>query len=599
MYSYGKLISFDLTENQKEVKSFDGRIIRYLGADGWGARLLNDLVPAGIDPLSSSNVLIVIPGLLCGSPIPTSGKTGFFSKSPLTNGWGESWIGSGIGIELKQAGIGALIIKGKAPEPSFLSIDEEQIEVRGCKDLWGKDTQETPEELKRKLGKEFVIASIGIGGENKVRFAGIDCEHRQAGRGGMGAVMGSKQLKAIAVHGTQGLTFAQPKRLIELGRKWYKETRKAGNWEADEKYGSGEFLEWVNKERGTFPTRNWDKGVFKKRKELDPYYWVKHYSIKNKACLACSKPCGKVFVMKEGRAETKVDGPDYETLFALGSNLENPSIEAIAKMNELCDRYGLDTISTGGVLGFAMDLFEHKILNKEDTKGIELKFGSIDGAIELIELIAHRKGIGNLLAEGVRRATKLIGKGAQRYAIEVGGMEPPGYDPRGLKGMALAFMTSPRGACHVRSCAYGAELTGKFWKFEGVDRFSCKNKGKEIAQLEDLMSCYDSLGLCKFSRSIFLDNFEDILEAVVGKRYKKEEILKKANETNNLKHEFNLKCGWKKANVALPWKFTNLPIPEGPSVGSFVGKEEAQKMLEDYFAVRGLDKRGIPKESDF
>jgi aldehyde:ferredoxin oxidoreductase len=159
-------------------------------------------------------------------------------------------------------------------------------------------------------------------------------------------------------------------------------------------------------------------------------------------------------------------------------------------------------------------------------------------------------------------------------------------------------MTSPGGACHTRSCAYGAELTGKFWKFEGVDRFSSENKGKEIAELEDLMTCYDSLGLCKFSRSIFLDNFEDILETVVGKRYKKEEILKIANETNNLKHDFNLKCGWKKANATLPWKFTNLPIPEGPSAGSVVGKDEAQKMLEDYFIARGWDKRGIPKKRD-
>ncbi|RLF39731.1 MAG: aldehyde:ferredoxin oxidoreductase [Thermoplasmata archaeon] len=595
----GKALFVDLSNKKTKEEKVEREIYRkFLAGDGLGAYYMNKLLDGKEDPFGPSNVLIVAPGLLVGSSIPTCGKTVFFAKSPLTEGWGEGVFGGSFGLALKQAGYDALIIRGKSREPSYLLIDDGSPEIKSAEHLWSKSTRETADILKKEEGKDFSIACIGLGGENLVRYAIIDCDDRQAGRGGLGAVMGSKKLKAIAVRGTKDIEVADPEKVLRLTMEWYKKLVESQAYRDDTLYGTGEFLEWMNRERGTFPTRNWREGVFKERKEIDPYYWVPRYSIKNLACIQCVKPCGKAFVIKEGKyRDTKLDGVEYETLFALGGNCGNPSIEAVAKANELCDLYGLDTISTGGCIGFAMDLYENGILTKKDTGGIELKFGNSEAVVKLVEMIAKREGIGDILAEGVKRAAKIIGKGAERYAVHVRGMEPPAYDVRGIKGMALAFMTSPRGACHLRSGAYALELTGKFWKYEGVDRLSSKNKGKEIADMENFMAVYDCLGACKFSRSLFLlDGFSDILEAVIGERYTEDDLLKIGERICNLKHLFNLKCGWKKEDVKLPPKM-RIPIPEGASKGSFVSEKEEKEMLLDYFKARGWEEDGkIPRE---
>ncbi|HDO19462.1 MAG TPA: aldehyde:ferredoxin oxidoreductase, partial [Thermoplasmatales archaeon] len=527
----------------------------------------------------------------------TAGKTSFFAKSPLTNGWGEGVTGGSIGFSLKQAGYDVLIIRGKAEKPSYLFVDNDNVEIRSADHLWGKTTREASNEIEKEE-KGCIVATIGIGGENLVRYACIDCEERQVGRSGLGAVMGSKNLKAIAIKGDNDVHLSDPKKTLELTFKWYQKMVESQAFKDDGMYGTGEFLEWMNKERGTFPTRNWREGVFDERKEIDPYYWAPRYSIKNKACIQCVKPCGKAFVIREGKyKDTVLDGVEYETLFSLGSNCGNPSIESVAKANELCDLYGIDTISTGGCIGFAMDLYENGILTKEDTDGIELRFGNSDAVVELVEKIAKREGIGNILAEGVKRAAEKIGKGAEKYAVHVRGMEPPAYDVRGIKGMGLAFMTSPRGACHLRSGAYALELTGKFWKFEGVDRLSAKNKGVEIADMENFMAVYDALGVCKFSRGIFLLNaFGEIIKATAGMEISEKDLLRIGERICNLKHLFNIKCGWKKEDSKLPPKM-RIPIPKGPSKGSFISEEEEEEMLQDYFKARGWTEEGlIPAE---
>lgn len=591
MYGYaGKILTVDLTTGEGIKKVLDEKLAsRYLGGDGFGAYFLNKVVNPKIDAFSPDNAIIVAPGLFVGTFVHTAGKTAFFSKSALNNGWNESVMGGRIGLALKQAGYDALIIKGKANKLSYLLIRDGEVSLKSAEHLKGETTRKTAEEIKKDEG-DVVVATIGIAGEKLVRFASVDCDERQAGRGGIGAIMGSKNLKAIAIEGKNDIRVAKPEKLYKLMEEWYEKMITHPSFEADGKYGTGEFLEWMNAERGTFPTRNWNEGVFDERKEIDPYYWAPRYAIKNKACVQCVKPCGKAFVAKD----IKLDGVEYETLFALGSNCGVANIEHVARANELCDLYGMDTISTGGVIGFIMDLFENGVVSKEEI-GMEIKFGDGEAMLELIEKIAHREGIGDILAEGVKKAAEKIGKNATKYAVHVRGMEPPAYDVRGIKGMALAFMTSPRGACHLRSGAYALELTGKFWKFDGVDRLSSKNKGREIAEMENFMAVYDALGVCKFSRGIFLLNFEEILDAVTGRAYKEDELLIIGERICNLKHIFNIKAGWTKEDCKLPEKI-HKPIPKGVSKGSYISEEEEKEMLEDYFNARGWDKNGIPKK---
>ena len=591
MYGYaGKILTVDLTTGEGIKKVLDEKLAsRYLGGDGFGAYFLNKVVNPKIDAFSPDNAIIVAPGLFVGTFVHTAGKTAFFSKSALNNGWNESVMGGRIGLALKQAGYDALIIKGKANKLSYLLIRDGEVSLKSAEHLKGETTRKTAEEIKKDEG-DVVVATIGIAGEKLVRFASVDCDERQAGRGGIGAIMGSKNLKAIAIEGKNDIRVAKPEKLYKLMEEWYEKMITHPSFEADGKYGTGEFLEWMNAERGTFPTRNWNEGVFDERKEIDPYYWAPRYAIKNKACVQCVKPCGKAFVAKD----IKLDGVEYETLFALGSNCGVANIEHVARANELCDLYGMDTISTGGVIGFIMDLFENGVVSKEEI-GMEIKFGDGEAMLELIEKIAHREGIGDILAEGVKKAAEKIGKNATKYAVHVRGMEPPAYDVRGIKGMALAFMTSPRGACHLRSGAYALELTGKFWKFDGVDRLSSKNKGREIAEMENFMAVYDALGVCKFSRGIFLLNFEEILDAVTGRAYKEDELLIIGERICNVKHIFNIKAGWTKEDCKLPEKI-HKPIPKGVSKGSYVSEEEEKEMLEDYFNARGWDKNGIPKK---
>lgn len=591
MFCYGgNILKVDLTTGEGVKKPLDAKIaLKYMGGDGFGAYFMNKIVNPKVDAFSPDNALIIAPGLFVGSGVPTGGKTAFFSKSALNGGWNESVMGGQIGLALKQAGYDVLIIEGRANKISYLVINDNEILIKSAEHLQGNTTRETAEKIKKDEG-DFVVASIGIAGENLVRFASIDCEERQAGRGGIGAVMGSKNLKAIAVRGSRDIKIAKPDKMYELIEKYYEIMINHPSFEDDGKYGTGEFLEWMNKERGTFPTRNWREGVFDGRREIDPYYWAPRYAIKNKGCLQCTKPCGKAFVMKEFDGE--IDGIEYETLFALGSNCGIEKVEYVAKANEICDLYGMDTISAGGVAGFVMDLYENGIIGKEDL-GFEAKFGDGDALLEILRKIAYREGIGDILANGVRIASQKIGKGAEKYAVHVRGMEPPAYDVRGIKGMALAFMSSPRGACHLRSGAYALELTGKFWKYEGVDRFSSENKGKEIADMENFMAVYDALGVCKFSRGIFLLNFDEMIDACIGKKMGEDELLIIGERICNLKHIFNIKAGWKKEDCRLPDKIHN-PIPEGVSKGSYVSKEEEEKMLLDYFNARGWDKNGIP-----
>jgi aldehyde:ferredoxin oxidoreductase len=593
----GKILKVDLADEKSSIRTFDERYAKkYLGGQGFTVEIVYHTVPEGVDALSPDNVLAMAPGLFAGFPVPTGGKTAFAAKSPATNTLAESIMGGSIGAELRHAGYDALEIHGKAEGPVYLFIEDDKVEVNDASDLWGKDTRETPEELKKRHGWDVKVACIGVAGEKLVKMACIDCDDRQSGRAGLGAVMGSKNLKAIVVRGTRDLEPADPGAMLELALRYQKIMEAAPSFVEDTKYGTGEFLGWINKEKGVFPTRNWQESIFKEREQVDPYYWAPKYVSKNKACFSCTKPCGKLFEIKSGKfSGVAIDGLEYETLYSLGSECGNSDIESVARANEVCDLVGIDTISAGVAIGFAMELVQRGILTESDV-GMKLTWDNASDAVpKMCEMIGNREGFGDTLAEGVKRAAERIGKGSARYAIHTKGLEPPAYDVRGMKGHGLAFMTSTRGACHLRAGFYAPELVGKFWRWEGIDRLSTEGKGEKVATMENFMCVYDSVGLCKFSRGFFLiDKLREVIKAITGLEFSEDELLKIGERIHNMKGNFNVRHGVTRKDWLLPPRILEDPIVDGPSKGSKISVEEMNKMLDDYMTVRNWTKDGAP-----
>lgn len=593
----GKILKIDLTTGKTSTRTFDEKYVRkYLGGQGFVVEIVYHGMPKGADPLGPQNVLAMAGGVFDGFPVGTGGKVAWAAKSPATGTLAESIMGGSIGPELRHAGYDALEVVGKADKPSYIYIEDDKVEINEAADLWGKDTRVVPETLKKRHGWDVKVACIGVAGEKLSKIACIDCDDRQAGRAGLGAVMGSKNLKAVVIRGTRDLEPAEPKKLLEIALRYQKIYEAAPSFIEDTKYGTGEFLGWVNKEKGVFPTRNWQEGYFKEREGIDPYSWAPKYVTKNKACFACTKPCGKLFEVKSGKfAGVAIDGIEYETLYSLGGACGNSDVESVAKANELCDLLGMDTISAGVTVGFAMELMQRGIITEKEV-GFRLTWDNASDAVPwMIEMMGNRKGFGDILADGVKVAAKKIGKGAERYAIHTKGMEPPAYDVRGMKGHGLAYMTSTRGACHLRAGFYAPELVGKFWKWEGIDRFSTVNKGFMVSQTENFMCVYDSVGLCKFSRGFFLiAKLPEVIEAITGLKFTEEELLKIGERTHNMKGNFNAREGVTRKDWLLPPRILEDPIPDGPSKGSKISVDEMNLMLDDYMKARGWTKDGVP-----
>ncbi|MCD6107082.1 MAG: aldehyde ferredoxin oxidoreductase family protein [Caldisericaceae bacterium] len=602
----GKILFVDLTSGKNTTVLLSEEVYaKYLGGLGIASRLLYDYLEPGTDPLSPENPLIIAPGLLVGTGLSTASKTTITFKSPATNAFGRSVVGAYLGVALKKAGFDGMIIKGKSNKPVYLYIEDENVEIRDAADLWGKDAIETQIFLRKKLGKDFRTGAIGPAGEKLLLIAGIDFEERQSARAGGGAVMGSKLLKAIAVKGTGNVNYADKNLLKTAITNWNKKINGSEAQKLDMAYGSGEFYEWVNKERGVFPVKNWQESIFEESFEkhknekspLDPYYWSPKYTEKLHPCPNCTKPCGRFFVIKNGKyADTRVEGIEYELLYALGGELGIDNIEVTAKLNEICDRAGIDGISAGGTLGWAMEAFEKGLLTKDDTDGIDLYFGNEEAAIQAMEKLVWKKGkLGELLGDGVKRAAKKLGKGSEKFALEIKGLEPPGYDVRGLKGMALAIAVSVRGACHLTGGIYAPELIGSFWKLTNVDRLSAEWKGYEVKTGEDFMSVYDTLGMCKFSRGLFwIEGMLDGLKAVTGIDYDVNQLMTIGERIYNLDRLINIREGLTRNDDSLPYRVTHEPIKNGISKGNYVTEEELQNMLDEYYLVRGWSKNGIP-----
>jgi aldehyde:ferredoxin oxidoreductase len=598
----GKILRVDLSRKEVSLRKLPEKMCKeYIGGKGFGAKILFEEVEPKVDPYSPTNLLIFATGPVNGLMLSGAAKFCAVFKSPLTGIWGESQCSGYFAPQLKYAGYDMIIIQGRSEKPVYLIIEDEKIEIRDATHLWGKDTFKAEEIIKNDHGEKFQVLSIGPAGENLVRYACIShARGRQFGRCGAGAVMGSKKLKAVAVRGSGTIEVSRPKELQDFRRELNENIRERLKSLID--YGTPAIMALTNT-TGTLPTRYWTQGEFEGFEKVNAEAMKKELIERSKACFACTVACGKISKVKKVPhvlplgsfailEETEVEGPEYETLFALGSLCGNDNLESIAKANEICDRLGIDTISAGNALAFAMECYEKGIITRKDTEGIELTFGNHEAMITTLRKIAYREGFGNILAEGVRKASEIIGKGCEKFAVHVKGLEPPGYDPRGLKGVALAYTVSCRGACHLRHIAYRPNLTGSHPFREGkIDRLAYEGQADMVKEQEDFYTLIDSMVLCKFVclptiGPILWDELAKLYSIITGIDIGRTELLTTAERINNLVRSFNLREGISRKDDVLPERFLKEPLK-----GQVVEKEKLDKMLDRYYKLRGWNGR--------
>ncbi len=587
----GKLLQVDLTERTVHTQALDREIAAaYIGGKGFAARILYDQLPKGCDPLSPDNLLVFATGPLTGTLAPGSGRSVVATKSPATGYWLDANCGGFFGPELKMAGFDGLIIQGKARAPILLKIDEGEVEILDAPDLWGDDPFTVERKIRDRLGREFRLVSIGPAGEKGVLFASIISDARAFGRGGAGAVMGSKNLKAIAVRGSQPMTLFDPKRFMRNCREAFNEIAiHPDGGGGRQKYGTNFILSCMN-ESGIHPVRNFQRGLFQGASQVNEERIATYYT-RHKACYGCPIYCSKISEVKEGKYRGSfTEGPEYENVWSFGAQCENSDLGAIITAEYLCDFYGLDAISTGNVIGFAMECMERGLL-KQPAVGFPLAFGDDEGIISAVHAIGKQEGIGKLLGMGVKGMAELLGAGDA--AMHVKGLEMPAYDPRGSSGIALAYATSDRGACHLRSWPIGDELLSTENR---IDPFSTEFKAEYVRNQQDLFAVIDSSVLCLFT--FFALSFRHIvrfLHATTGIEpfASSIDVLKCGERINNLVRLFNLREGLTSAEDTLPLRFLNDPLEEGPARGKTV---ELAPMLAEYYFVRGWDERGVPEQ---
>jgi aldehyde:ferredoxin oxidoreductase len=584
----GKILRINLTNKKFKTQDLSLSLMKeYIGGKGFGTKILYDEVGKSVNPLSPENKLIFTVGPATGTLVPTSSKVGLFFKSPLTGIYAESYSSGQIAPRIKWAGYDVIVIEGKSKDPVYVLIDDGNIEIKNAEHLWGKDTYYTEDAIRKDFGDDdnLRVASIGKAGENLVKIACIENDYwRSFGRCGSGAVMGSKNLKAIAIRGTKKVSVAYPEKLESLIKEIFKKITESTL--SFRLYGTPMMVDRTN-QQGVFPTKYWQEGIFDEFESINAKSILESVFVRNESCFACPIACGKVCEVKEGPySGVKVSGPEYETIFAFGGLCEISDIKAICKINDLCDRYGLDTISTGNVIAFAIEAYKRGKLKTE----FPLDYGDPETIISLIELIAKREGIGNILAEGVKKASEKLS--LKDLAIHVKGLELPGYDPRGLKAVSLAYAIATRGACHLRACAYAFELDGIF------DRFSMDLKKVDILiDWEDRFTIFDSMLLCRFARNIYhWEDLSQIYESITGNEMSISKLREISKKITNLARMFSVREGISRKDDILPPKFFSEAFSKGSSAQQVISKAEFEKMLEEYYVKREWNLNGIPKK---
>lgn len=592
LYGYaGQILYVDLTDgSHRVVQTPEGMARQFIGSRGFGAKLLWDELDPEVQPFDPENVVIMAAGPMSGVFLPSSGKISFHTKSPATGGYADSNMGGHICTELKQAGYDAVVINGCAEEPSYLVLDDDQVELRPAGDLWGKGCFEGESFLKDALGEGFQVALIGPAGENRVKFACIAHDFgRQAGRCGVGAVMGSKNLKAVAVRGTKSIPLAEPEKVLEYGKKMYDEVFRCPGFLEWTPQGTAGVTDWIN-EIGAFPTKNFWTGYFEDYKNINGKAILDRILVTHKGCFACPIPCGKYSRARVGDVDFNVEGPEYETVGMMGGNLMLDSVEKVAYANWVADDLGLDTISGGSVVAFAFECYEKGVLD-EETVGRSLSWGDVDDTAYILDLIARREGIGDVLAEGVKTAAEHFGQGTEKYAIHTKGLEWSAYESRWAPSQMLAYATADVGAHHNRAWAITYDVA--------VGRDTIEGKAEKTVELQHLRPLFDALGICRFpwiEIDFDLKHYEKMFKLVTGMDYSWEELLGVSERIWNLNRMFNVKHlpNFGRQYDTVPERFFEEDVPTGPAKGHRLPREKFEELLSHYYDLRGWDDNGLP-----
>ena len=588
MYAYnGKVLRINLTDHTIKTEALDMDMAKkFIGGRGLGTKMMMDEVDPKVDALSPENKLFIVTGPMTGNPVATGGRYMVVTKAPLTGTIASSNSGGKWGAELKFAGWDIIVFEGKSEEPVYLSIVDDKVELLPATDLWGKVVSKTTRELQAKHIEGSKVLAIGPGGENLSLMAAImNDEDRAAGRSGVGAVMGSKNLKAIIVKGSGKPLVPDADKVKELNKKQLVKIKENGvTGSGLPTYGTAVLVNILN-ELGSLPTNNFLQGQFDKAEDISGEALSEKYLVKRTACYRCPIGCGRYVKLGDWEG----GGPEYETLWSFGSDCGINDMEAIITANRWCDEMGIDTISVGATIAAAIELNQKGLIKEEELDGIKLEFGNGTDITEWVKRIGYAQGLGAKMAEGSYRLAERYG--APEVSMTVKKQEIPAYDPRGVQGQGLSYATSNRGGCHVRGYMVSPEVLGLP---EQLDRFATDDKATWTKIFQDLTASIDSLGVCLFtSFALGADDYADMSNVISGTNYTGADILEIGERIYNMEKQFNLISGIKPEEDTLPKRLLEDPIPDGPSKG-WVTKLD--QMLPDYYKARGWDERGIPTD---
>ena len=585
----------DLTRGAIETRGLaDAFLERYIGGRGFGAKLVWDNLREHdfkIDPLGAENLLVVAPGPLSGVYLPSSGKNSFVAISPATGLYGDSSMGGGFGVELRQTGIDLLSVAGRAAELSVLFIDGDGAKVIPMPELKGKSCLQAEGLIKERLGSHIVhMATIGVAGENMVGFACISADWgRNAGRTGLGTVMGSKNLKAIALQGNKDLPVYDMSGLVAEADKAYGYMKEHPFFKMWQRQGLMNVIDYAN-ETGILPAYNFKDSVFARCEQINGTTMLNHYKIGDSACFACPMCCGNICLVKSGKyVGTVVEGPEYETCAMLGPNLGIDDFAAVLSAARLCDELGLDTISTGSIVAAVIEGYEKGILSLADLDGREITWGDDDAILELIPKIAHREGVGDILAGGSRRIIETWPE-MDRVILQVKGLEQSAYDSRASISMALAYATSDIGAHHTRAWTIAKEM-------EEGSNWSDDERVGIVIYHQKLRPLFDMFGVCRLpwiELGLNELHYERFYNCVTGGSLSLDELLELSNDVYDLTRLANVRLGMSRRDDSLPYKVRTNPPLTGPNAGKVINQEDYQRMLTLYYQKRGWDENGVP-----
>jgi aldehyde:ferredoxin oxidoreductase len=608
-----RILNVDLATGQVSTEEVSRRdLVRLLGGRGLAAKLLYERIPAGMDPLGPENVLIWSPGTLSGTNAPSSGRTSVTCKGPATGLYLKVSVGGHLGAELKYAGYDYLVISGRAPHPVYLWVDDDRVEIRQAQHLWGKGTRETDDLIKAELGDdEIQTGIIGPAGENKVLFSCIMVSrYNSASRGGVGAVMGSKNLKAVAVRGRGALRVARPKPYFDLAARMRRELAADAGSESLYNWGTSGSIPGLD-EMGMLAAYNFSQVTIDNSERLSGQYLVDEgYLTGRESCFACSTACHRYVKSHSDRwGDVDDSGPELETMMSLGAECGLTDTEAVLRANHLCNDYGLDTISAGHVISWAMECYERGVISPEQAEDLELGFGNAEAQLELIRRIAFREGLlGDLLAEGTQRASAEVGGDSWKWAIQAKGLEQSAVDTRAAKSYALAFAVNPRGPDHLMTETYAEfgfteEARDVIRKITGDEKYANATLLEKRADIvrwhEDCYAATEALGFCVFtSTAAFAVNPENMAELfgyALGIEFSEEELMLGGRRIVTLERCFNAREGGRREDDVLPWRMMNEPVPDGPNKGMITDQAMLDRFLDEYYALHGWDPAtGIP-----